>query len=302
MPYTQKSHFSTSKGNIAPDLHWTGHDDAYAERNKMKRHIEQNYGSARVVRAATRTYNCHGYAHAARHAWFNYIDQFLKDDYFPFTPGTLQLNDIVVYEKGGEKAHSGIITQLSGNSIQRLRSKWGAWSEVTHQPSEVPDAYGSIRWYLRRRDALLLSDQEYFEVTAPNAIDDLIEVLSDESIQQKLALASSPDVALAICHTLPEIAGLTLYGELTQEKLMEKLQVAESFEAALPILVALSKNPPSNAIKPSASKLVELHGSAEGVTIAELAAHEMLFSMDSALRLQKVSHNTLDLVKKLSED
>jgi hypothetical protein len=56
------------------------------------------------------------------HAWFDLIEQFLKDDYYPFTPGTLRINDAVVYVKDGYVTHSGFIIQLSGNTISRIRS------------------------------------------------------------------------------------------------------------------------------------------------------------------------------------
>ena len=299
MGYNPNSDYKTSKGNIAPDQHWSGDDDAYTLRSEIKRRIEQDFSGARVVRPSTRKYNCHGYAHAERHAWFDYINQFIEDDYYPFTPGTLRVNDIVVYEKGGTITHSAKIISLNGNTIQNLRSKWGAWSEVVHQASNVPNDYGSIRWYLRQHDMLLRDDPRYFDMTAPDAIGDLIAALSDESVLLRLDLVDNPDVALAVCRSLPEISGLALYGALAQKKLVEALQAAESFEVALPILAALSVNSPKNALKPTASKLIELHRNEEGVTIAELAVQKLLLEIHSTVSFQEDSFDVLNFAREL---
>jgi hypothetical protein len=106
MPYVPQSDYKTSKGNVAPDFHWQGADATPAEKAQLKSIVETQYRPAKVVRDATRTYNCHAFAHANRHAWFNQIDQFLKDDYYQYTPGQLRLNDICVFVKDGQLTHS----------------------------------------------------------------------------------------------------------------------------------------------------------------------------------------------------
>ena len=73
MGYSAKSDYRTTKGNVAPDFHWSGSDDTYNDRARIKRVVESEFRPARVVRPATRKYNCHAYAHAGRHAWFNEI-------------------------------------------------------------------------------------------------------------------------------------------------------------------------------------------------------------------------------------
>src|SRR5262249_12490922 len=136
-----------------PDSHWSGRDDTAEAHPQLAAEVQRKFPGAVVVGNATRTYNCHAFVHASAHAWFNDISPFLRDDYYQFTPGTLQLNDAVVYVKNGLITHSGFIIQLSGNSVSRIRSKWGAYPVVEHPPASVPDIYGSITYYLRKRPA-----------------------------------------------------------------------------------------------------------------------------------------------------
>lgn len=182
MPREIANDYKTSKGTTVPHFHHTGADGPYNDREALKRLVEQDYPPSKVVGDATDRYNCHGYAHAASHAWFEDVAIFLQDDYEQFTPGTLQLGDIVVYEKDGERTHSGVITALHENKAVEIRSKWGAWPLVRHLPDIVPEEYGGIRYYLRKRTAMQRTS------------DVLPAILADATMMDRLGLASTPGV------------------------------------------------------------------------------------------------------------
>lgn len=242
MGYTAKKDYKTSKGNVAPDMHWSGTDDMYDARAKYKQAVEKDYRPAKVVRPSTRKYNCHAYGHANRHAWFNDIKRFIEDDYFPYTPGTLQVDDIVIYVKNNQITHSAKISSLNGNRIKKLRSKWGAWPEVEHGKSNVPDIYGSIVYYLRKRNSLLEEIPDYIEYEGQERIDDLVESLLDEEIRFKVMQASTPEVALRVIRELPEVTELSLYGDYATDRIVKALSGNfESDDDKLQLFVSLAQ-------------------------------------------------------------
>ena len=241
MPYSPNSDWRTSKNNIAPDAHWSGTDDTYNIRAQLKAMVEKNYPGAAVVRDATRTYNCHAYVHAQRHAWFNDIAPFLNDDYYPFTPGQLQLNDAVVYVKDAQITHSGFIIQLNGNQIIKVRSKWGAWPEVEHPPTSVPTVYGSIVYYLRRRSGAMI-ESELLDKELSNRIDDLIYQLTNDDAIAEYLLASTPAVAEAIVRSKAAFQELTLFGRAGSKHVAQRLQETRG-AALLPLALAVAENP-----------------------------------------------------------
>lgn len=254
MPYTANSDYRTSKGNVAPDFHWSGPDATPQQRQELKNKVEREYSPAKVVRDATLTYNCHAFAHANRHAWFNEITQFLRDDYYQFTPGTLKINDIVVYVKNGELTHSGVITQLSNNRPTEIRSKWGAWPEVTHPPEKIPSDYGAITYYLRRRDTMIASDPEILSINPSEKVDDLICSLISDERRVELLLASTNRVAELIISNFPEVVELQLYPDLAGPALETLIDSADIDSLAI-IAVTLAKIGYTNALPKLAVKV-----------------------------------------------
>lgn len=259
MPYSANSDFRTSKGNAAPDFHWSGTDDAYQQRQALKNQVESQYSPARVVRDATRTYNCHAFAHANRHAWFNEITQFLRDDYYQFTPGALRVGDVVVYVKNGELTHSGVISQLSNNRPTEVRSKWGAWPEVTHPPERVPDIYGPITYYLRRRETMIASNPEFASFNPSEKVDDLVYSLLSDERKTELLLASTVRVSELIISNFPEVAQLQFHSEVSGPALEGRIADADLDSLAI-IAVTLRKIGYSNALPKLAERVSTLGG------------------------------------------
>ncbi|MCS6595297.1 DUF7689 domain-containing protein [Bacillus cereus] len=282
MPYEPKSDFKTSKGNVAPDFHWNGSDDTYRDRDQIKNLIERDYRPAQVLSPATRTYNCHGYAHANSHAWFNEIKQFLEDDYEPFTPGRLRIGDIVVYVKDNAVTHSAVIHELNNNVIVKLKSKWGAWSEVMHGKNNVPAVYGDIVYYLRKRGTFLDMEAKEIKIEKHKKIEKLIYSLTSKEKINELLLANTYETAENIISKSSQITELKLYGDIAGEILTEHLRKSD-YEASILLTVALKYLDYKKALPVISQKLLELNNESN-YTINE---YLLLKSFDSLSREDK---------------
>jgi hypothetical protein len=232
--YNPQSDYRTSKGNTAPDFHLQSGESTPTQITQFKNYVETQFNPAKVVRDATASYNCHAFAHANRHAWFNEITKFLEDDYYQFTPGQLRVGDVCVYVKGGELSHSAVITVLAGNTIVELRSKWGQMPEVLHGPTNVPDVYGSIVYYLRKRGTKLIDMDEPTNEDFDNKVDDLLYSLTMEEKITLLKLASTPSVIKTILNEFSEFTELKLYGSIAGQKIID--YIAKSDDESLIIL------------------------------------------------------------------
>jgi hypothetical protein len=237
MPYSANGDWRTTKGNVASDYHWSGHDDTAAQHAQIKAWIERDFAGAVVIGESTRRYNCHGFVHAFAHAWFEDLSPFFRDDYERFTPGTLQLNDAVVYVKNGSITHSGFIIQLSGNTIIKIRSKWGAAALVEHPPGSAPAEYGSIVYYLRKRSpAPMVTAAVPHE--APE-ITSLLDAMLNSERQKHLWLASTVQVGEEIVKSWPEFSALQLHGAGAADAIRQRLATATG--DALFTLLVLAK-------------------------------------------------------------
>ena len=283
--YKANTDWRTSKSNIAPDLHLVSSDVTPQQKRQLREIVERDYAGARVVGDATATYNCHAYAHARRHAWFNEIQRFIEDDYYPFTPGILRNGDIVVYVAGGHITHSGVITRLSGNSISEIRSKWGAWPEVLHAPQVVPDEYGSITYYLRERGTRGVTEDEPSEEQLNERVEDLLSSLTREERLARLALASTPTAARVIAAQFPEMAELVLYGSRSGQAIHRRLMIAEHYELAV-LAYATEVLGYMDALPALATKVAALadDGTADVSEALLLSAFETLNTADAAKR------------------
>ena len=242
--YSANTDFRTSKGNVAPDLHLVSGELTPAQIDDAASWINAQFPAASVVRDATCTYNCHGYAHAARHAWFNSVDQFLADDYEQYTPATLQVDDRVVYTNGGVVQHSGIITQTVGSTAQQIRSKWGMMSEVLHSATDVPSSYGAITYYLRPRGRLSVTETEQSDRRRAERIDDLVFQVTSREVMTLVRLASTPEALIASLRAIPVFTELQLAGNDAVRALRTALARAEG-SSVIPLFFAagVMRNP-----------------------------------------------------------
>jgi hypothetical protein len=107
---------------------------------------------ANEISPPTAEFNCHGFAYADSHGWFNHPRRFFEDDFDRMPLASARTNDIVVYMNDDTIMHSARITRMQDGQIHRLRSKWGNLALLSHSLDGVPDVYGEPTHILRRRE------------------------------------------------------------------------------------------------------------------------------------------------------
>ncbi|HTG92409.1 MAG TPA: hypothetical protein VL866_07480 [Pyrinomonadaceae bacterium] len=120
-----------------------------AEAREIAAEINQY---ANEISPPTAEFNCHGFAVADSHGWFNHPRRIFEDDFDRMPLESARRNDIVVYMNGDTVMHSARITQMEDGQIHRLRSKWGNLAVLSHSLKGVPEVYGSPAHILRRRE------------------------------------------------------------------------------------------------------------------------------------------------------
>jgi hypothetical protein len=149
----------TSQGRRVPHCH-VKHNPIYpcdareftlAERQQRRARLAVDFPNVVELRAPSRKYNCHGYAFARAHAWFDDPELFIEDDFSEVPFDQARINDVLVYEDAsGEKSHSAFVRTVVSGKIMKLRSKWGKLAAVIHDPADVPIEFGQPVRLLRR--------------------------------------------------------------------------------------------------------------------------------------------------------
>jgi hypothetical protein len=119
--------------------------------------IETRFGIDRSlltqIQPPTDTYNCHGYTFTDGDVWINddQVQNILDDNGYSVTTDPV-VGDIVIYTESGGITHSGVITEVSGNVVKKVVSKWGATGLYEHAPDDAPNIYGAWEVYHTDRD------------------------------------------------------------------------------------------------------------------------------------------------------
>lgn len=99
-------------------------------------------------------YNCHGMTFASRRTEISAlwaIDKIIEEDgYEEVEPDHVLPGDVIVYYKGDEILHSGIVIALPEKGdygMPRVCSKWGKWREFSHQANMCPYDCTKLRYY-----------------------------------------------------------------------------------------------------------------------------------------------------------
>ena len=129
------------------------HDLTAAEKAEMNQAVTDEFPEVVIKRQPTAKFNCHGFAYASAHAWFNSPRKFQQDDYTLVEFDDVRVGDIVSYFMDHTLMHSAIVEEVSGGVISKLRSKWGKQATVLHRLTEVPADYGHPTRPRRRNPA-----------------------------------------------------------------------------------------------------------------------------------------------------
>ena len=124
--------------------------DEIAEARAMALEINPE---AIEISPPTTGFNCHGFAYAESHGWFNHPDRFFEDDFDQMNLASARVNDVVIYMDGDTLMHSAIITRVVSGQIVELHSKWGDLAVLVHSLTGVPAEYGEPSHIVRRREA-----------------------------------------------------------------------------------------------------------------------------------------------------
>jgi hypothetical protein len=114
------------------------------------REVASHHPQAVELRPPSFDYNCHGYAYAKAHGWFNHPRRLMDDNYDVFPLDNPRVGDVVVYKHGQTLMHSAVVTRVEGGEVVELRSKWGELAVLLHDLKGVPRSYGHPEFLLRR--------------------------------------------------------------------------------------------------------------------------------------------------------
>lgn len=124
-------------------------EDEVAEAREMATEFNP---AAVEISPPTARFNCHGFAYASSHGWFNHPERFFEDDFDQLALESARVNDVVIYMNDDTLMHSGKITRVVGGTIVEVESKWGELALLSHSLRGVPPIYGDPSHVLRRRE------------------------------------------------------------------------------------------------------------------------------------------------------
>lgn len=129
---------------------------------------------------ATRKYDCHGLTFSGGKTWINndQVNSPIVADqgWAAVAEKDVKVGDVVIYNKGGSVTHTGIVTKTDGKGkVTEVRSKWGATGQYLHEPTVVPDSYGTPS-YLTGGKALTVNPIGEADVKASKFYKDKIPV------------------------------------------------------------------------------------------------------------------------------
>jgi len=129
------------------------HDLTAVEKAQLNQLVTTEHPGVVLEAQPTLKFNCHGFAYAAAHGWFNSPRMFQLEDYTLVEVEDVRKGDIVSYFMDHTLMHSAIVEEVSGGEIAKLRSKWGKQATVLHRLRDVPDDYGHPTRPRRRNPA-----------------------------------------------------------------------------------------------------------------------------------------------------
>ncbi len=202
----------------------------------MRQTLSADHPNAVEIAPGTKEYNCHGFALAGAHGWYNLPQTFIEDDFFNVSFFSPRAGDVVVYyrEDLSTPTHTAVVVSVINNRIRRVRSKWGGWGVLEHGLLDVRPHFGSPRDLKRRNPGLMpvvaLTDELTMteEETKQALIDKAIRSFSDPSAYLEVLLASTPEAAEKIIEAIPGVQELLALGPEATPAVVNFLESAET--------------------------------------------------------------------------
>lgn len=113
-------------------------------------YVTTNHPNVTRVANPTNEYDCHGLTFKNGALWINndQVQRILDDQGWMVAPAGMQnVGDIVVYKKDGKITHTGLVQQSQNGNATKIDSKWGAMGRYIHDPTDVPNSYGTPTIY-----------------------------------------------------------------------------------------------------------------------------------------------------------
>ncbi len=141
--WTVQAHeFITSEDNVIEHYHRPRDGERQlrpVEKECINGMVELAYPAATRTNEPTVAYNAHGVTFDNSISWINsdQVPTILNDDYVLVT-GDKQLDDVIIYDRTGEKIGSGIVTAVNEGNVTEVESKWGIAGTYKHAPDYGP--------------------------------------------------------------------------------------------------------------------------------------------------------------------
>lgn len=233
----------------------------------MRQTLSTEHPNAVEITGETKEYNCHGFALAGAHGWYNFPQPFLEDDFFSVPFSSPLVGDVVVYFRDdiSTPTHTAVVISVIDNRIMRVRSKWGGWGVLEHGLMDVRPSFGKARELKRRNSGLapfaaLTDELAMTEKSTQVIIDRAIKSFSDPSVYLEVLLASTPELAEKIIEEIPGVQEILDIGQEATPAVVDFLKSEEtqaSEEKTNIALYLLQRIPNEVAVKPLADALSE---------------------------------------------
>ncbi len=262
--YYSSSDWNTTKGNAVSHLHLNEiyGDPGFDISSALEEWILAGYPGTTTLKSATSKYNCHGYAHANAHEWFNnesVYGRFMVDDYEQFTPTKLGVGD---------------------------------------SEANVPSQYGPIAFYMRKRSAFITeSEKEAHELKIQEKVQALLNDTLTPENKFSVILANSESTVEHHIKSFLKLLDIRLTGDTGAKVVLSRLENETDQTYATILVYILKEINYKPAINEIARRILELDEKSYRLTDSILfSAFEELSRPDRKTYIEKLKQEAKTLL------
>src|SRR5262249_47803237 len=164
----------------------------------------------------------------------NRAKPFIDDDVTEIPFAQARPGDIVSYRRNKKLKHSGIVEQVSNGIITEVRSKWGAWRQLSMTFMMCIPRMGGLKSCVDQMvpDSNHSDDQSrQSKMNREETVRNALESISRPEVHYQVLLASTPDVAMDIVEMLPGVKELVALGPEAEEAALSLLKTEKGISA-----------------------------------------------------------------------